>query len=503
MPTQELDKALTKAGIPEPKTGTERVVQDVSQAISGGGGLSKLSDLVKDAELAKPFVLKSMKDVAGLVAPTMAGSLTREAGGGPVAQTLASLVTAAGMAGAPRQPFTGTPKTPEEVMAVANAKAAQDAGFVVPPQELPMTPASKALMAPAGKPKTEMVFSAYNQENFDKLAKREFGLPEKSFLNEDTYENIRTAAGKSYEAARNVQGSVFPDGKFLQDMKAARDKGIDPNSVAGAVKSPNPEIDRIADAVMDKFMTKPAPPTVRSSWSEWSNPKQPQLAGQKTTDIIDAVKQLRHDATADFKKAKVDGDPHTWDTAVARRNVADALDDLLDRRLREIGPKGRALADQLGAARQTIAKSYNYEAATNTESGHVSGLKLAKMLDKDVPLSGNAETSARFAKAFPRAARAAEERTMSSVPLSRLDWGALMAGTVGGVTTAAMGHPGVGAAEAATAAAAVGAGPLARNYMMSDRFQDMITQQAQQPSFMRNVPLNALIQSASQQSQGQ
>jgi hypothetical protein len=168
--------------------------------------------------------------------------------------------------------------------------------------------------------------------------------------------------------------------------------------------------------------------------------------------IVDLTRSLRYKATSNLKNF---GDPEKQALGIAQRRAADALDNILDARLSETGNAG--LVDQYRSARQLIAMSHDVEAATNA-AGDVNAKVLAGLANKGRPLSGNLETIANVASAFPRAMR--DPATFGGMEnLGILDmWG------TAGATVA--GHPGVGAALLSR--------PGARKIALSQPYQSLM-----------------------------
>ena len=84
---------LDRIGLPKPQTPTERVVGDASRMLAGGGGMVKLA---KTAGAVVP-VFKQLAERAGLQAASatgagLSGGYTRETGGNPLTQGVASVV---------------------------------------------------------------------------------------------------------------------------------------------------------------------------------------------------------------------------------------------------------------------------------------------------------------------------------------------------------------------------------------------------------------------------
>ena len=98
-----LDNALTRLGLPEPASPTERVVSDMQSMIGGTAGTIKAAEAAtKGAVGLGQNVLSSMAarpgvQLTGAASAGLAGGSVREAGGGPVEQFVASLL--GGLAG--------------------------------------------------------------------------------------------------------------------------------------------------------------------------------------------------------------------------------------------------------------------------------------------------------------------------------------------------------------------------------------------------------------------
>lgn len=98
--SDSLSNGLTDIGFPNPETPTERVVGDAARAVASVGGLVKTGEtaLMKYALPKISEALTTAPGVQAVAAGTGAasGGLTREAGGGPLAQFLASMVGGVG-----------------------------------------------------------------------------------------------------------------------------------------------------------------------------------------------------------------------------------------------------------------------------------------------------------------------------------------------------------------------------------------------------------------------
>lgn len=127
-------KYLTELGVPEPQGGLERVVGDVSRALSGVGGTTSLASAASKyapalGALAKDAALQGRAAIGSAVG---AGT-TREMGGGPLAQLAAGL-TGGGLASMTRAK-PATPITSESLKAQASSlydDATKQGGVLTP-----------------------------------------------------------------------------------------------------------------------------------------------------------------------------------------------------------------------------------------------------------------------------------------------------------------------------------------------------------------------------------
>lgn len=78
-------RLMTQAGLPEPSTAQERVVQDISSSLAGVGGVAKAAQALAP-RMAAPLTERMGLQAAGAVGGTGAASVGREEGAGPLAQ---------------------------------------------------------------------------------------------------------------------------------------------------------------------------------------------------------------------------------------------------------------------------------------------------------------------------------------------------------------------------------------------------------------------------------
>jgi hypothetical protein len=150
------------------------------------------------------------------------------------------------------------------------------------------------------------------------------------------------------------------------------------------------------------------------------------------------------------------------DVADVRMGIANALEDLIEANVRK--------PEELTAfrkARQEMARSYTYEAATDISTGLVDPQKLKRMLDKGVPLSGDAEAMARIAGNYPEITSLTPIKREGIQRFTRS--GTL--GTTGAVIGSVAGFPGAVAGGALGAGAGILGSKLAAKRMASPEYQ--------------------------------
>ena len=127
---------------------------------------------------------------------------------------------------------------------------------------------------------------------------------------------------------------------------------------------------------------------------------------QTAAKTLEDLKQARHDATSYYKHYDVSADPKSL--AEARRLEAQAT--ALEQQLEQIARQAMKpqLIQELRAARQAIAKTYDVERALNVATGDVSAAVLGRAVDKGKPMTGGLATAGKFQQAFPAYARDGE-----------------------------------------------------------------------------------------------
>lgn len=323
-------------------------------------------------------------------------------------------------------------KQAENIGRDTTAAASREAGYTIPTTQTNPTIVNRALEGISGKLTTAQQASAKNQPITNQLAKRSLGLPNDQPITEESLSGIRETAGKSYEAVKQYGASL--NLKFKPDPQFEKSVDSLGREYSQAAKefpeiAGNNEVSALKSALTDKNIS---PATA-----------------------IELSKKLRFDASVNFKS----DNPKMAELAHAQRNAATAIEDLIDRRLALSGKPD--LIRDFRQARQMIARSYDVEAALNTDTNNVSAQKLAA-LAKNKPLGRELQTAASFANAFSKAAQKPE--TMGSLPgWSPLDSFSSMALGAGGAAT--------GGPAGALAALLPVARPLIRGGILSAPYQ--------------------------------
>lgn len=97
--SQALGDLLTRAGVPQPETPTERVVQDVSQALAGAASPAAVAKQLSP-RMADFFLGSPAAQTAAAIGGASAGGVARESDIGPAGQVAASLLGATAPASA-------------------------------------------------------------------------------------------------------------------------------------------------------------------------------------------------------------------------------------------------------------------------------------------------------------------------------------------------------------------------------------------------------------------
>ena len=270
----------------------------------------------------------------------------------------------------------------------ATAISTRGAGYTIPPTTTNPSLVNRAIEGFAGKLTTAQQASIKNQSVTNSLVRKALGMADDAPITQESLAALRRNAGAAYEAVKGVPQPFVADDVF--------------NATIDRLRSRQDLMARNFPSLANKDITPILDDLAQGQW-------QPGVA-------VEVTKRLREQASGTL------GNPMATNAAkdVARiqKDAAKALEDLIARNLDDAGMKDLHGAWQ--AARTKIAKVKNVEKALNESTGNIDAIKLGKQLERGAPLTGELETVARAARAFPKAMR---ELTRESMPgVSPLDY---------------------------------------------------------------------------------
>ena len=313
----------------------------------------------------------------------------------------------------------------EQTQILADAvRKAQTLGLTIPPATVRQSLGNELIEGLGNKSTIAQLASKKNQPIFNALATKSLNLPEGTKLDFDTLSAVRKQAGDAYSAIGNV-GTITPNAEYVQKLDAIAEPFL--KTAKGFPSAPPSPVLNLVESL-----------------------KSPAF---DSASAIEKIKQLR---TAADDAAKTGN----TDISRASKAAAKALEDTVELHLQDIGQP--ELLANFKAARKTIAQSYDVEKALLGDTGDVSAKKLAELMQRKRPLSGELQDIASFASKFPKASQDASK--IGSIPLFNMTE-IFLSGGLG-----ALGHP--------LAVAALAARPGARALATSPIIQNNLIQKA-------------------------
>jgi hypothetical protein len=413
-PTNTPMDVATKMGLVDPaknpQTGPQRIVDMAIQAAVGA------------AAIPAGGVAGALKGAAIGATSGAAAQTTKELTGSNLLAVAVGLVApfAISAAGSGAKTMIGNATRKQTL------QEAQAVGYVVEPSSV-RQPTSK-LETIAGKASIAQEASFRNQAVTNKLAAKAIGLPEDTPLSLSIIDEVRRRAAKPYEEIQQLA-----PGSQLQGLKVKtiEDRPMVPGPITGvATKEIRGEAPTTfglkASEIRDEAgnllgmhvgtSSKAAKGPLESVSTNVTSRGQDvpgalqglkvQVREMRGEAILDQLRQARSDASTFYRHYDRSSDP----ASLAQGKKAAALAESLETQIEEIAQRaGRPeLVDQLRAARQLYARTYDVERALNLGSGNVSAPILGRMVDQGRPLSGELRVIGKFAQAFPRVAREVE-----------------------------------------------------------------------------------------------
>jgi len=313
------------------------------------------------------------------------------------------------------------------------ATEAQRLGIALSPENIQPTLGPKTLSAIAGQKGTDAIANA-NKNQIRKVALNELGLPETTQLDSKTpFNEARMRVAEPYNLVRKLP-TMTADESLLSSLN----KLLPDEAVIGSERYA-----KGINAIIDDAVAKTT-------------------NGLTGAEVLKNVQTLRQRAQKTYNNKSAD--LASLDVADTNLAIANALESMIETNI--FNPK---LLSQFRDARQKMAKTYAYEAATDFNTGMIDVNKLSRVTSKDNAMTGDIAALGKIAGNFPEAFTTKATESMLSAPrITRSGiggaGGALLGAQLGGVTGSIIG-------TAAGALAGEGAGMLAARRISSPEYQ--------------------------------
>lgn len=376
---------------------------------TAGGTLGQITGFAVPSAIAAPIIGSSVPVAAGLgLAEGLAlpAETMRERGVNAITGSFGAGMGQAGGNALARRVTDRAAQRASEMAAKKSQNAVRDAtlgmakqeGYVVPPSYQGSGLFPRFMEGISGKYKTNQLAGIKNQEVTNRLARSALGIPEDAPLTDSALDAYRFSVSQPYRDVANLP--------------------------------------------------KRQSVTATSNITDWDAPVQA-VKGFDPANALESLKEARDNAKMYWKGANM-GNPEALALARQTDDLADALEKQIE--AYAVSNGNDDLVKRLVDARRQIAKSYTVEKALNEGTGNVDATKLAKMIEKGDPLTGDLEKAGKFGMAFHDVAR--PPKSGDANPLTALDFmtGVLSSGAGG----AAWGGPGAMALSMAPTAARIG-----------------------------------------------
>jgi len=370
----------------------------------------------------------------------------------PAVQQVAPVVQAPIQA---RQQRVQQQRVKESELNAPRIDAAKDAlalGLALDPSISAPSATTRLKTAAVGSAGLQGNLSKINLPQVAKVAREDLGLPETSRLDAKAFETSRARPEISgaYDKVRDLP-RIVADDAVLADIDSLR--VVPTIGDTGQAAAVNNFLDTV---------------------------KQQLQAGANGKTIVDSIRQRRRDAQAIYNQQSAGVNPPSPD-AIARADVsmgvARALETAIENSITD--PK---LVTDFRNARTALARTYDYERATNLATGVVDPQALARLAAEGKPLSGKLQQLANVAANFPEVMQGGVVREPTwREKLTRSSAG----GTVGALVGSPFGLPGAIVGGGAGAAAGNIASALMARRIASPEHQRSVAM----PRDYRPVPM--------------
>lgn len=249
-----------------------------------------------------------------------------------------------------------------------------------------------------------------NLPKYTSAAKRDMGLPDTVKLDAQGFEQARSAPeiSKPYETVRGMK-SLAPDDTTFTQLDALRATPLVGDTGQAAA----------ANALLDAV-------------------KQQLSAGVDGRTLVDSIRQRRREAQAIYNQQSKGVNPPSPE-ALAKADMNMGVANVLEGMIENNITNNPTLLGDFRNARAAMAKTYDYERATNFATGNIDPQVIAKMAAEGKPMSGLLAKIGNVAANFPEVSRAdVSGKTPWGEKLTRSSPG----GTVGALAGSVFGLPG-------------------------------------------------------------
>lgn len=353
-------------GLPQPQNATERVVGDISRTMVGTGATMGLGGLTAPTSMTGQGIKTALTanaptQLAASIGGGGGAGLTRESGGGELAQMTAGI--AGGIAGAK---VAKPAPTGVSLQKLQNAprdeilKAGQSVGYVALPSQVGAGKTVRAMETVSGKYKAEELASAKNQQVTNNLTRKYLGVADDTPLTTEVFDDLRSSFAEPYRLA-----SELPAGQI--GTTSSKSLATGGKTTAPIFKNGQQLVEEIKMARDDS----------RAAWKAFnsgmaSNPTEVRKAAQASDKLVDTLENQLD------KLAQINNQPE--------------------------------LVNSLNEARRNIAKVHTVEKATNPITGTVDAKAIARQVAKKAPITGQLQLIGKFAQAFPKVTKPVSEQ---------------------------------------------------------------------------------------------
>jgi hypothetical protein len=303
------------------------------------------------------------------------------------------------------------------------AKDALELGIALDPAVSNPTKGNVLKSRVVGTGNLDAKLAEQNLPKYTAAAKRDLGLSDTVKLDTKAFEQARSTPeiSKPYDTVRGMT-SLTPDNDTFTQLDALRVAPLVGDTGQAAA----------ANALLDAV-------------------KQQLSSGVDGRTLVDSIRQRRREAQAIYNQQSKGINPPSPE-ALAKADVSMGVANVLEGMIENNITNNPTLLGDFRNARAAMAKTYDYERATNFATGNIDPQVIAKMAEEGKPMSGILAKIGNVAANFPEVSRAdVSKKATWGEKLTRSSPGGtvgaivgapfgLMGSIVGGATGAAIGN---------------------------------------------------------------